>query len=281
MDELVMGNGSNELIDMIARTFTSPDSHAVFGHPSFVCYWLACTAANVPFTMVPLRDHLAWDIDAMLDAVRPETRLLYLANPNNPTGAHVGRRELERLLRELPESVMAVIDEAYFEFPDADDYASAMEMRDLRERLIVLRTFSKAYGMATHRVGYAITTPTAADYLNRVRAPFNVGAVNQAAARAALTDPEHVERYLDMNRRERARVSEVLTSLGLQVAPSQANFLLVDFGRPGKEVYEELLREAVIVRPMPAPIETWLRITIGTPEQNSRLFEAVKAVLGR
>ena len=138
--------------------------------------------------MVPLRDHLAWDIDAMLDAIRPETRLLYLANPNNPTGAHVGRGELERLLRELPEPVMAVIDEAYFEFPDADDYASALEMRDLRERLIVLRTFSKAYGMATHRVGYAITTPIAADYLNRVRAPFNVGAVNQAAARAALTD---------------------------------------------------------------------------------------------
>lgn len=281
MDELVIGNGSNELIDMVARTFTSPDAHAVFGHPSFVCYWLACNAANVPFTMVPLRDHLHWDIDAMLAAVRPETRLLYLANPNNPTGAYVGRDDLERLLRELPPEVMAVIDEAYLEFPDADDYCSALELRDIRERLIILRTFSKAYGMASNRVGYAITTPEAADYLNRIRAPFNVGAINQEAALVALQDPEHVQRYLEMNRVERTRVEEGMKALGLEVAPSQANFLLVDFEEPGQEVYEKLLREAVIVRPMPAPIDTWLRITIGTPEQNQRLLAAVKTVLGR
>lgn len=279
MEELVIGNGSNELIDMIARVFTSPDSHAVFGHPSFVCYWLACTAANVPYTMVPLKDNVTWDIDAMLAAVRPETRLLYLANPNNPTGAHVGREELAKLLRGLHPEVTAVIDEAYFEFPDAEDYVSAMELRDLHERLIVLRTFSKAYGLATNRVGFAICRPDAADFLNRLRAPFNVGAINQIAATAALEDTEHVERYVEMNRVERERVRASLESMGLRVAPSQTNFLLVDFEQPGVAVYDRLLRLGVIVRPMPDPIATWLRITISTAEDNNRMLGAVRAVL--
>jgi histidinol-phosphate aminotransferase len=276
MDEIVVGNGSNELIDLLCRTLASPEEHAVFGKPSFVCYWLGCTAANVPFTEVPLRDHLAWSVDDLLAAVRPETKLLFLANPNNPTGAYVGREELERLLRELPPHVIAVIDEAYFEFPDADDYASALEMRGLRERLVVLRTFSKAYGLATLRVGYAIAPPSIIGYLNRVRAPFNVGALSQEAARVALTDPEHVERYVALNAKERARVAEALEGLGLRVAPSQANFLLVDFGQPGPEIYDRLLRQGVIVRPMPPPIDTWQRITVGLPEENDRLIGAIR-----
>ena len=279
MEDLILGNGSNELIDMIVRTFCRTEDHVVFGDPSFVCYWLACTACNVPFTRVPLRDHVAYDVDDLLAAVTPQTKVLFLANPNNPTGAYVGRDELVRLLTALPERVIAVIDEAYFEFPDAADYESALAMRGLRDRLIVLRTFSKAYGLAALRVGYGIAPATLIGYLNRVRAPFNVNAVAQAAARAALTDAAHVEEYVAMNAKERIRVADALAGLGLKVAPSQANFLLVDAARPGAEVYDQLLRLGVIVRPMPAPIDTWLRVTMGLPEQNDRFLEAVRTVL--
>ena len=276
MDDFCVGNGSNEIIDLICRTFASPTDHAVFGDPSFVCYWLGCTAANVPFTKVPLRDRVAWDVDAMLEAVQPETKLLFLANPNNPTGAHVGREALTRLLRELPEHVVAVIDEAYVHFAEAEDYESAVTMRGLHERLIVLRTFSKAYGLAALRVGYAIAPPEIVGYLNRVRAPFNVNSIAQAAARVALTDQEHVQRYVAMNAAERAKLIPALEELGLTVAPSQANFVLADFGRPGREVYDDLLRLGVIARPMPPPIDTWLRITIGLPRENERLLAAIR-----
>lgn len=277
-DEVCLGNGSNELIDLLARTFPTPDDHIVFGKPSFVCYWLAATASGVPFTEVPLDGKLAWNVDALLDACTDETKLLYLANPNNPTGAHVGRTELERLLRELPQRVVCVVDEAYFEFADAPDYVSALQLRGLRERLIVLRTFSKAYGLAGLRVGYAIGPTAAIDYLNRMRAPFNVGALSQRAACVALEDPEHVKRYVELNGRERARVSAALKEQGFGVAPSQANFVLVDVAKPGKEVYEALLRQGVIVRPMPAPIDTWLRITIGTEAMNDRMLGAMQEV---
>lgn len=275
MDEVVLGNGSNELIDLICRTFPGRDEHVVFGKPSFVCYWLGCTAAGVPYTEVPLRDDLHWDVDAMLAAVRPETKVLFLANPNNPTGAYVGRADLERLLRELPPKVIAVLDEAYVEFPDADDYVSALELRGLRERLLVLRTFSKAYGIAALRVGYAIGPAELVGYLHRMRAPFNVNALGQLGALAALDDAAHVERYVALNATERVRVARALGELGLEVAPSQANFLLVGFERPGAEVYDALLHQGVITRPMPSPLGRWLRITLGTAPMNDRLLEVL------
>ncbi len=277
--ELVMGNGSNEIIDLVCRTYASPSDHAVIGAPSFVCYQIGLSAANVTFDTVPMREHLFCDLDAMLDRVRPETRLLFVANPNNPTGTHVGRAALEKLLRELPPWVLAVIDEAYVQFADAPDYASALELRDTRERLMVLRTFSKAYGLAAARVGYAIARPEIVSYLDRTRPPFNVNTLGQVGARAALADEEHVARYVELNRRERARLSEELGGLGLRVAPSQANFVFVDFARPGREVYERLLRKGVIVRPMPPPVASWLRITVGLPEENDRLLGAVRELL--
>jgi histidinol-phosphate aminotransferase len=279
MDEIVLGNGSNEIIDLICRTYAGPADHGVIGVPSFVCYHLGLTAANVPFDAVPLREHLYWDLDAMMEKVRPETKLLFVANPNNPTGTHVGKEALSKLLRELPEQVVAVIDEAYVQFADADDYVSALELRDLRERLLVLRTFSKAYGLAANRVGYAIGPKHVVSYLNRVRAPFNVGTLGQVAARAALTDQAYVDDYVEMNAEQRARLTEELTGLGLTVAPSQANFVFVDFGRPNQEVYDRMLRMGVIIRPMPAPVDTWLRVTVGLPEENDRFLGAVRELL--
>lgn len=279
MDEIVCGNGSNELIDLICRTYAGPADHAVIGAPSFVCYHLGLTAANVPFDRVPHRDTVFWDIDGVLAAVNERTKLVFIDNPCNPTGTHVGRAELERLLKELPEKVVAVLDEAYVHFADAPDYTSALELRGLRERLLVLRTFSKAYGLAANRVGYAIGRAGVVGHLNRVRAPFNVGTLGQVAARAALKDPKHVEDYVAMNARQRTRLAAELEGMGLRVAPSQTNFLFVEFDRAREEVYDRLLRMGVIVRPIPVG-ERWVRITVGLPEENDRLLGAVRELRG-
>lgn len=279
IDEVVPGNGSNELIDLICFSYPTREDHIVFGDPSFVCYRLGALAAGVSFTAVPLTDNLSWDVDALLSAVTEKTKLLFLANPNNPTGAHMGEADLKRLITELPPRVLLVVDEAYVEFADAPDYKSAQGLDVTRERMIVLRTFSKAYGLAALRIGYALGSPEVLDGLRRMRAPFNVGRLAQAAGVIALKAQDHLERYVRENRKERSRVAAALSERGLRVAPSQTNFLLVGFEEAGAAVYERLLRQGVIVRPMPAPIEQWLRITVGTPAQNDRLIEALDVVL--
>lgn len=277
--ELCLGNGSNELIDLICRVVASRSEHAVFGHPSFPCYRIGSVAQEIDFTAVPLRDHVHWNVDDLLDAVTPKTKLLFVSNPNNPTGSYLARSELKRLLRSLPERVLAVVDEAYFEYADAEDFAPATELRNARERLAILRTFSKAYGLAALRVGYVIGTPELISTLNRLRAPFNVGTAGQVAAQAALADDAHLRTSVEATVRDRRKLTEALEAAGLRVAPSQANFVLVDLQRPGRAVYEALLREGVIVRPMPAPLESSVRITIGKPAENERFLYSLERVL--
>jgi len=173
-DELAFGHGSNELIDLLCRTFAGPEQHAVIGAPSFACYRLSLLAAQVPFTEVPLDDGLFWNADRLLEAVRPNTRLLFLDNPNNPTSTHVPRAGLVRLLSGLPAHVIPVVDEAYLQFADAPDYVSALELRALHPNLVVLRTFSKAYGLASLRAGYAVAPAQLVSAIERVRLPFNL-----------------------------------------------------------------------------------------------------------
>ncbi|HEX4336232.1 MAG TPA: histidinol-phosphate transaminase [Polyangiaceae bacterium] len=277
MAEVVQGNGSNELLDLIVRTFTTPSDHIVFAEPSFVVYRLAALAHGVEFTAVPLVNDVH-DLDGMAKSITPKTRVVFVANPNNPTGTHVGRAALERFLREVPPHVVVALDEAYAEYADAPDYASALSMRKLRERLVVLRTFSKIYGLAALRVGYAISTAEICDYLNRVRAPFNVSSLGQAAALAALDDKGHVERSRSENRTERARLAAALEQLGLRVTPSQANFVYARVGKPAKDVYEALLDRGVIVRAF-GGLPDHLRITVGTARENDRLLAALREVL--
>ena len=277
MDEVILGTGSNELLDLFVRTFARADDHLVFAEPSFVVYKISALAYGIPFTAVPLRE-LTHDLSAMAAAVTPRTRLLFVANPNNPTGTHVGREQVEALLRTVPEEVIVVMDEAYFEYADAADYPDSLSLRHLRERLLVVRTFSKIYGLAGLRVGYAVGPRQLIDYLNRVRAPFNVSTVGQAAALAALDDTAHVERSRTTNQVERARLTRELEALGLGVAPSQANFVLVDLGRPARPVYDALLRKGVIVRPF-ASLPTSLRVTVGTAAENTRFLSALVEVL--
>jgi len=278
-EELCLGNGSNELIDLICRVFASRGEHAVFGHPSFPCYRIGAVAQELGFTAVPLRDHLSWNVDDLLDAVTDATKLLFVSNPNNPTGSYIPGAELERLLLSLPERVIAVIDEAYVEYADADDFVPATELRSTRPRLAILRTFSKAYGLAGLRVGYAMGTPELVSALNRLRAPFNVGTPGQAAARAALADAAHLRESVAATVHDRGRLTEALQAAGLRVAPSQANFVLVDLQRPGRSVYEALLQEGVIVRAMPEPLQSWIRVTVGKPEENERFLHSLRRVL--
>jgi histidinol-phosphate aminotransferase len=278
MAEVLLGCGSNELLDLAVRTFCTAEHHIVFAEPAFVVYRIAALASGIPFTAVPLTAGLAHDLPAMAAAVKSNTRLMFVANPNNPTGTHVGRAAVEKLLREVPPEVIIVMDEAYLEYADAPDYPDSLELRGLRERLVVCRTFSKIYGLAALRVGYAVGQPQLIDYMNRVRAPFNVSTIGQAAALAALDDSDHVQTARALNLKERKRLTDTLTGRGLAVAPSQANFILVDVKRPARPVYEALLRQGVIVRPF-GSLPSSLRVTVGTERENDRFLAALAQVL--
>jgi histidinol-phosphate aminotransferase len=278
MEEILLGTGSNELLDLAVRTFCTPEQHIVFAEPSFVVYRIAALASGVPLTAVPLTAGLVHDLPAMARAVKPETRLMFVANPNNPTGTHVSREAVTQLLRDVPPEVIIVMDEAYLEYADAADYPDSLQLRSLRERLLVLRTFSKIYGLAAMRVGYAVGSRQLIDYMNRVRAPFNVSTLAQVAALAALDDRDHLDSSRALNSKGRQRLTEQLTARGLKVAPSQANFVLVDVGRPARAVYDALLRKGVIVRPF-ASLPTSLRVTVGTERENERFLAALAEVL--
>jgi histidinol-phosphate aminotransferase len=278
-DEIAFGHGSNALIELSARTFAGPADHAIIGFPSFSCYRVSLAAANVQTTMVPLRDGLFWDLSALRAAVRPETKLIFLDNPGNPTSTHIAGDDLRSLLRHLPQDIVVVVDEAYADFAGHESYASALHMRDERERLIVLRTFSKAYALAGLRVGYAIAPHELVAHLRAMHVPFNVNSLGQTAALAALDDRAHLQRTLELNARERARVAAGLKRLGLYVAPSQTNFLLVALAHESAAVYRALLERGVIVGLPGPPLLQHLRISLGLPEENDRLLLALAQVL--
>lgn len=274
-EQIILGNGSDELLGLLARAFLAPGDDAVMADHTFVIYRMEVTAAHGNPIVVPLTN---WthDLDAMARAVTPRTRLLFVCNPNNPTGTMVSAEEVERLMASVPNDVVVVFDEAYFEyvrdprFPDTIAY-----VRDGRNA-VVLRTFSKIYGLAGLRIGYGITTPEIAGILNRIRPPFNANSLAQRAAAAALGDEEHVARSRSVNAEGMAQVSQGLEALGLTPIPSQTNFLYFDVGRDGRQVFEALLREGIIVRHIEG---TMLRVTIGLADENAAFLQALKRVL--
>jgi histidinol-phosphate aminotransferase len=277
-NQLVFGNGSNEVIELVVRTFSAPGQHIVFAEPAFVVYRMAALAQGVDFSAVPLRDQ-RHDLPALADAITPKTRIAFIANPNNPTGTYVTRTEVEAFLARVPKDVIVVLDEAYFEYATADDYPDGLKLSHLHERLLVLRTFSKAYGLAGLRLGYAAGPALLCGYMERVRAPFNANSLAQIAARAALSDTEHLQRARELNAAERVRVAAGLSALGLAPMPSQANFVCVDLKRPAAPVFDRLQDHGVITR-VAGPLTTALRISIGTVEENSRMLAALERVLG-
>jgi len=287
VENITLGNGSNDVLDLIARAFLGEGRGAVFSEYAFAVYPISTQAAGGVAQVAKAlpADHphqpLGHDLAAMRRAVDERTRVVFLANPNNPTGTWLGKDELRAFIASLPTQVLAVVDEAYIEYVDEDvDFPNAIEWLDVFPNLIVTRTFSKIHGLAGLRVGYAVSNPQIADVLNRVRQPFNVGLLSLEAARAALADPEHVRRTRALNRAGLAQVREGLAALGLSALPSLGNFLCIDMRRPAMPVYEGLLREGVIVRPVGNyGLPNFLRVSIGTEAENTRFLTALGKVL--
>jgi histidinol-phosphate aminotransferase len=276
---VILGNGSNELIELIARAFLRPGEEAVVPHPSFVVYPMVVQALGGIRVVVTLRDYRL-DLPRMAGAITPLTKLVFIANPNNPTATIVTRDEVEAFMARVPDRVIVAFDEAYWEFAQGPDFPDALGYMRAGRRVIVLRTFSKAASLAGLRVGYAVAAPDCIALLNRIRAPFNVNALAQAAALTALNDTSHTVECLRMIEAGRAFLNDEFAALGLKSAPSRANFILVDVGRSAADVYQALLRQGVIVRPMTSfGLEHALRITIGAPEENRRLVKALRKVL--
>jgi histidinol-phosphate aminotransferase len=278
-EALLIGNGSNEIIELAVRTFLRQGEEAVMADQAFVIYRMVVQAHGGRSICVPLRN-FTHDLEAIADAVTPSTRIVFLANPNNPTGTIFSRAQWEEFLGAVPTDVVIVMDEAYAEFVDDPNYPDSLADLRRRRRIMVLRTFSKIYGLAGLRVGYAIADPELVEMMDRLRAPFNVNTLAQVAAVAALDDDEHVVRTKRVNREGMAYLRESLSALGLECVPSWANFVLVRV-RNAARVYDQLLRLGVIVRPVPVyGFPEHLRITIGLPEENQRLVRALQRVLG-
>jgi histidinol-phosphate aminotransferase len=275
---IALGNGSNELIELVARGFAGPDDEIVMSEDAFVVYKLVARALRARAVTVPSREG-HHDLDAIAAAVGPCTRIVFLANPNNPTGTIFRRREWEHFIAKLPESVVVVVDQAYCEYVDDESYPALLDELGTRPALLLLRTFSKIYGLAGLRIGYALGDPAVIDVLARLRQPFNVNSLAQVAALAALDDDEHVERSRVVNTTIRRALADGLDALGLTFLPSQANFVLVEVG-DGAAVTDAMLRRGVIVRPMEAyGMPSRIRITCGTAEQNDRALAALAAAL--
>jgi histidinol-phosphate aminotransferase len=279
-DQVLLGNGSNELIELLVRTFLKPGDEAVVPHPSFVVYPMIVQAAGGVRVMVMLKDHRL-DLDAMARAVTPLTKMVFIANPNNPTATIVTADEVRHFLARIPPRTIVVFDEAYTEFAQGPDFPDTLEYVKEGRKVVVLRTFSKAASLAGLRVGYAVADADAVALMNRIRQPFNVNSLAQVAALAALDDEPHVLECVRMIEAGRHFLYDEFKRLGISYVPSRANFILVDVGRSAADIYQKLLHEGVIVRPLtPFGMETALRITVGTPEENRKLIKALRRVLG-
>lgn len=278
-ERLVIGNGSNDIIELAARTFLAPGRSSVFSQHAFAVYPLATNATGAKCIEVAAKN-FGHDLEAMLAAIEPDTRIVFIANPNNPTGTLVSGAALEGFLERVPAQVLVVLDEAYTEYLDAGQRYDALAWLARFPNLLISRTFSKAYGLAGLRVGYGIAHPEVADLMNRVRQPFNVSSVALAAAEAALGDEEFIARSAEINRRGMKQLTEALAELGLEWIPSAANFVTFKVG-DAAGVNLALLRQGVIVRPIAGyGMPEWLRVSIGLPEENARFIEALRKALG-
>jgi histidinol-phosphate aminotransferase len=277
---LIIGNGSNEIIEFIIRTFVASDENVVTGDPSFIIYRLATISHNRQEISVPLLPDLTYDLEGIQRAVTPKTKLVCLANPNNPPGTVIRRDEFLDFLAHVRDDIIICLDEAYAEYITDPEVPDGLEFAPYRHRLVVLRTFAKVYGLAGLRIGYGVSSKILVDYMDRVRPPFNVNRMAQAAAMAALDDTEHVERTRELNTRSLKYLEQELTRLKVKWYPSQANFILVDFERPADPIYEGLLYQGFITRPVANyGLPNCLRITTGTDEQNRGLVKALEQVL--
>ena len=278
-EQITLGNGSNDILDLVARAWLAPGRNAVFSQYAFAVYPISTQAVGAEGRVVPARDY-GHDLEAMLAAIDDNTRVVFIANPNNPTGTWFGPAALEAFLDRVPADVLVVLDEAYIEFTEPGELPNGLDYVARYPNLLVSRTLCKAYGLAGLRVGYAVSSVQIADVLNRVRQPFNVNSLALVAACAALDDSEYLEAGRRLNRAGMAQLEAGLAALGLRWIPSRGNFLAVDFARDAAPINQALLERGVIVRPIAGyGLPNFLRISIGTEAENARLLEALAQVL--
>ena len=280
-EEISVGNGSNELLELVVRTFVCEGEETLTSAQSFVVYRLASQAHGRTCVEVPMVDH-GYDLPAMAERIGPKTKVVFVANPDNPNGTWVGRGALNAFLDAVPRTTLVVLDEAYVEFVTERDFPDGLELRRRHPNVLVCRTFSKIHGLAGLRLGYMVADPEIIQFVERVRAPFNVNLVALAAGVAALSDDAHVARSRELVETERPRLVDGLKRLGAVPVRSQTNFVLADFpGRPAPQLFDALLRQGVVVRPMHGyGYGTAQRITIGLPHENEKLLAALGRVLG-
>jgi histidinol-phosphate aminotransferase len=281
IDQITVGNGSNDVLELVARVFLGPGTQAIVAQHSFVVFSLVTLALDSQLTIVPAVNY-GQDLSATLAEVTPRTKMIFIANPNNPTGTWLTEKAIREFLDALPGDVIVVLDQAYFEYVVESDYPDGIALSRAYPNLVVTRTFSKAYGLASLRLGYAISHRDIADLMNRIRQPFNVNNMALAAAMIALDDQDYVNKSVQLNTTGMEQLSAMTSELGLQVIPSVGNFLCVDFGQKAGPIYDGLLREGVIVRPVGLyELPSFLRVTIGTAEENQHFFTALKKVLNK
>lgn len=270
---LILGHGATEVLDIIVRAFVCPGDEVISAHPSFPWFQMLGQMSGAKNVIVPLRDY-THDLKAMADSITPETKLIFIANPNNPTGTIVGQDEIESFLKFVPDHVVVVLDEAYTEYVTDEQNDTIRYV--WRKPVIIVRTFSKFSGLAGLRIGYAIAGRWIIELLEKVRAPFNTAVVSQVAALASLEDHEHREQTHRLVKDGKAFLYAQFKELGLDYVPSEANFIFVDFHADAETIFNALLSRGFVIRPM---LKTCARITIGTPEQNAGLIHALKAVI--
>lgn len=276
-DMLTFGNGSNEIIELLIRTYLGRGAEAVMGEPSFAVYPLVVQAAGGVARRVPLKG-FTHDLDAMAEGITEATRLIFIANPNNPTGTIVSGAAFERFLKRVPDGVIVCMDEAYIEYVRSPEFPDSLKYVREGWPVVVLRTFSKIYGLAGLRIGYGVAHPEITDYINRVRQPFNVNSLAQVAALAALDDAGHLDNSVANNTKGLEYLLNAMDELGYECVPTEANFLLIKVG-DGKGVYERLLKKGVIVRPMASyGLDKYIRVTVGLPDELRRFVDELSAV---
>lgn len=274
-DEILFGNGSNEVMELAVRTFLSPDDEAIIAHPSFVVYSMIAQAAGGKNIIVPLKD---WrhDLDAIASRITEKTRIIFIANPNNPTGTINTKAEMDVFMEKVPEGVLVVVDEAYYEYVTSLDYADSLKYFRQHRDILILRTFSKIYGLAGLRIGYGIAKTSIITEMNKVRQPFNINSLAQKAALAALKDKEHITRARRINERGKKYLYKEFKTMKVKYVPTEANFIYIILEDDiAPRLYNDLLKQGIIVRPM-GPRE--IRVTIGLPGENKRLIEAMRKI---
>ena len=275
LNQIILGNGSNELIELVVRTFVQPGDEIISADPTFVVYRMITEAAGGTNVIVPCRD-MRHDLDAMAERITPKTRIVFIANPNNPTGTMNAKAEMDRFMDRVPDHLIVAVDEAYFEYVTHADYPDSLDFLKTGKNVLALRTFSKIYGLAGLRIGYGITTPEIAELMNKVRQPFNTNSLAQVGALAALADRKHVEKSIAINNEGKQFLYQTFQRLGVSYIPTETNFIMFETRLDGRELYTTLLKQGVIIRPMGG---NRLRVTIGLPEENARFVNELEKIV--